>query len=103
MAQCGKTLDLCYIWTCLTVTLVPSQKSFSTTLIRSLVLLSGPHPHIPRKYIYTVRNVLWMKTRLVIGYCIRMGSGIVSKVVHSESVRNKEGIEKTLNARVRVS
>lgn len=48
-------------------------------------------------------NVLRMKTRLVLDYCIRMDSGIISKVVQSESVRNKEGIEKTLNARVRVS
>lgn len=44
-----------------------------------------------------------MKTGLVLQYCIRMDSGVISKVVHSESVRNKEGIEKTLNTRERVS
>lgn len=50
--------------------------------------------HSQKIYIYIyIRSFGW-KTRLVLEYCIRMDSGIISKVVHSESVRNKEGIEK---------
>lgn len=67
-------------------------------------MLSGPHPHTPRKYVYIyIYNLFLMKIRLVLEYCIRMDSGIISKVVHSESVRNKEGIKNNAMQSVRVS